>query len=43
MDPDSFPNWWKREEKKDVGMQKRRKEEEDLQKSIELLRKSKKK
>ena len=43
MDPDSFPNWWKREEKKDIGMQKRRKEEEELQKSIELSRKSKKK
>lgn len=43
MNPDSFPNWWKREEKKDIGMQKRRKEEEELQKSIELSRKSKKK
>ena len=43
MDPDSFHNWWKREEKKDIGMQKRRKEEEELQKSIELSRKSKKK
>ena len=43
MDPDSFPNWWKREEKKDIGMQKRRKEEEEPQKSIELSRKSKKK
>ena len=43
MNPDSFENWWKKSEKKDIGMQKRRKEEEDLQKSIELSRKSKKK
>ena len=43
MNPDSFENWWKKAEKKDIGMQKRRKEEEDLQKSIELSRKSKKK
>ena len=43
MNPDSFPNWWKREEKKDIGMQKRRKEEEEIQKSIESARKSKKK
>jgi hypothetical protein len=42
MNPNSFENWWKKEEKKDVGMQKRRKEEEDLQKNIELSRKSKK-
>jgi hypothetical protein len=43
MNPDSFTNWWKKAEKKDIGMQKRRKEEEDLQKSIELSRKAKKK
>lgn len=43
MNPDSFENWWKKAEKKDIGMQKRRKEEEELQKSIELSRKSKKK
>ena len=36
MNPDSFANWWKREEEKDVEMQKRRKEEE---KSLELKRK----
>ena len=43
MNPDSFENWWKKAEKKDIGMQKRRKEEEELQKSIELSRKAKKK
>lgn len=43
MNPDSFENWWRKEEKKDVGMQKRRKEEEDILKGIELSRKTKKK
>ena len=43
MNSDSFENWWKREEMKDVGMQKRRKEEENLQKNIGLYKKTKKK
>jgi hypothetical protein len=43
MNPDSFENWWKREEMKDVEMQKRKKEEENLQKNIELYRNAKKK
>jgi len=43
MDPDSFPNWWKREEEKDIERKKRQKEEETLEKYIELAKKAKKK
>lgn len=43
MNPDSFPNWWKREEKKDIERKKKQKEEETLEKYIELAKKAKKK
>jgi hypothetical protein len=43
MDPDSFPNWWKRAEEKDIERKKKQKEEETLEKYIELAKKAKKK
>jgi hypothetical protein len=41
--PDSFTNWWKREEMKDIERKKKQKEEETLEKYIELSNKAKKK
>jgi len=41
--PDSFTNWWKREEMKDIERKKKQKEEETLEKYIELANKAKKK
>ena len=43
MNPDSFENWWKKETELDNEREKRRKEEENLQKNIELYRNTKKK
>ena len=43
MDPDSFPNWWKREEEKDIERKKKQNEEDTLEKYIELAKKAKKK
>ena len=43
MNPDSFENWWKRETELDNEREKRRKEEENLEKNIELYRNFKKK
>jgi hypothetical protein len=43
MDPNSFANWLKREEKKDIERKKKQKEEETLEKYIELSKKAKKK
>ena len=41
MNPDSFTNWWKKAEKKDIGMQKRRKEEEAFKKVLNYQGKQK--
>jgi hypothetical protein len=43
MDPNSFANWWKREEKKDIERKKIEKEKETLEKYIESVKKTKKK
>ena len=43
MNPDSFENWWKRETELDNEREKRRKEEENLEKNIELYINTKKK
>ena len=43
MNPDSFENWWKKETELDNEREKRRREEENLEKNIELYRNFKKK
>ena len=43
MNPDSFANWWKREEQKDIEREKQRKEEMNLTKALEAIRNAKKK
>ena len=43
MNPDSFENWWKKETELDNEREKRRREEENIEKNIELYRNFKKK
>lgn len=43
MNPDSFPNWWKKEELKDLEREKRKKEEMNLTKVLTPLKNANKK
>ena len=43
MNPDSFTNWWKREEQKDIEREKQKREEMNLTKALESIRNAKKK
>ena len=38
MDPDSFPNWWKREERKDIERAEREKQWMKVNKALEVMK-----
>ena len=38
MDPDSFPNWWKREERKDIERAEREKQWMKVNKALEVIK-----
>jgi hypothetical protein len=38
MDPDSFPNWWKREEQKDIERAEREKQWMKVNKALEVMK-----